>query len=100
MKSATDAIALITERGMEALRHVDYRLAKTSDEKEAIYRLRYRAYLDEGAVKRSEDQRVTDDYDDLTNSWTFGVYFRGELCSSVRISVLTCPCRKPNSAGK
>lgn len=98
MNSAADAIALTTERGIESLRHVDYRLAKTPDEKEAIYRLRYRAYLEEGAVRRSEDQRVTDVYDGLPNSWTFGVYFRGELCSSIRISVLNSEWRESCSA--
>ena len=38
---------------------------------------------------QSAEQRVTDQYDDLPNSWTFGVYLFGELYSSVRISVLT-----------
>ena len=59
---------------------VDYRLAQTPEEKEEIYNLRYRAYLREGAVKESPEQRVTDQYDDLPNSWTFGVYLsRGTL---------------------
>ena len=62
---------------------------ETPEEKEEIYNLRYRAYLREGAVKPSADQRVTDQYDDLPNSWTFGIYIEGELYSSVRISVLT-----------
>ena len=67
-------------------------------EKEEIYNLRYRAYLREGAVKESADQRVTDQYDDLQNSWTFGVYLDGELSSSVRISVLTSEWRESCSA--
>ena len=52
----------------------------------------------EGAVKESPDQRVTDQYDDLQNSWTFGVYLDGELSSSVRISVLTSEWRESCSA--
>ena len=32
---------------------------------------------------------VTDRLDDLPNSWIFGVYFNGELFSSIRVSVLT-----------
>jgi hypothetical protein len=72
---------------------VDYRLAETSDEKDEIYRLRYRAYLREGAIKASETLRVTDRYDDLPNNFTFGVYLRGELYSSIRISVLTSAWR-------
>lgn len=71
------------------LDQVDYRLAQTAEEKEEIYHLRYRAYLREGAVQPSVDERVTDQYDDLPNSWTFGVYLHGELYSSIRIGVLT-----------
>jgi hypothetical protein len=75
------------ERGIEFLDHVDYRLAETEEEKDAIYRLRYRAYLQEGAIEPNRDQRVTDRFDDLPNSWIFGVYFDGMLVSSLRISV-------------
>jgi hypothetical protein len=80
------------------VQHVDYRLVETKMDKEEIYRLRYRAYLREGAVKESAEQRVTDQYDDLPNSWTFGVYFNGDLYSSVRISVLTPEWRQSCSA--
>lgn len=81
-------------RGSDLLGQVDYRLAETSEEKEAIYRLRYRAYLREGAILESPTQRNTDQYDDLPNQWTFGVFFAGELHSSVRISVLNREWRK------
>src|SRR3954452_19886042 len=85
-------------RSSDLLDQVDYRLARTPQEKEAIYNLRYRAYLREGAVQRSADQRVIDQYDDLPNSWTFGIYIHGELYSSVRISVLTSEWRLSCSA--
>ena len=93
MRSATEAIAHIPERSADPLEHIDYRLAETSEDKEEIYNLRYRAYLREGAIDESPLQRNTDQYDGLPNSWTFGVYFRGELCSSVRISVLASAWR-------
>jgi hypothetical protein len=75
------------ERGIELLDQVDYRLAETEEEKDAIYRLRYRAYLNEGAVEPNREEKVTDRFDDLPNSWIFGVYFDGMLTSSLRISV-------------
>jgi hypothetical protein len=93
MRSAAKAIALVPERSADPLEHVDYRLAETAEEKDTIYHLRYRAYLREGAILPSESERVTDRYDDLPNNYTFGVYFRGELCSSIRISVLTSEFR-------
>jgi N-acyl-L-homoserine lactone synthetase len=93
MRSAAKDIALVPERGTDPLEHVDYRLAETPEEKDTIYHLRYRAYLREGAILPSESQRVTDRYDDLPNTYTFGVYYCGELCSSIRISVLTSEFR-------
>src|SRR5947208_14437362 len=93
MRSPIEAPSTAFGRGSDLLGQVDYRLAETSEEKEEIYNLRYRAYLREGAIDESPLQRNTDQYDGLPNSWTFGVYFRGELCSSVRISVLTSAWR-------
>jgi hypothetical protein len=98
MGISVEPISLVARLGNHPLQHIDYRLAETSEEKEAIYRLRYRAYLREGAVNECPHQRVTDQYDDLPNSWTFGVYFFGELCSSVRISALTHEWRESCSA--
>jgi hypothetical protein len=93
MRSAAEAIALVPERSTDPLEHVDYRLAETPEEKDRIYRLRYRAYLREGAILPSESERVTDRYDDLPNNFTFGIFLHGELYSSIRISVLTSEWR-------
>ncbi|MGV7211769.1 N-acyl amino acid synthase FeeM domain-containing protein [Bradyrhizobium sp. UFLA05-112] len=97
MQSSARSVISAVGPGADLLTEVDYRLAETHEEKEEIYNLRYRAYLREGAVKESPDSRVTDRYDDLPNSWTFGVYLQGELCSSVRISVLTSEWRASTS---
>lgn len=75
------------ERKIELLNRVDYRRAETEEQRDEIYRLRYRAYLNEGAIEPNRDRKVTDRYDDLPNSWIFGVYFDGVLASSLRISV-------------
>lgn len=75
------------ERGIELLDQIDYRLAETDEDKDAIYRLRYRAYLQEGAISANREQRVTDRFDEMANSWNIGVYFDGALASSLRISI-------------
>jgi hypothetical protein len=93
MRFAAEAIALVPARSPDPLEHVDYRLVETPEEKDKIYRLRYRAYLREGAILPSEAERVTDRYDDLPNNFTFGIYLHGELYSSIRISVLTSEWR-------
>src|SRR5262245_27071679 len=94
MRSVVEVPSTTFGRGSDLLGQVDYRLATTHEDKEKIYNLRYRAYLREGAILESPIQRNTDQYDDLPNSWTFGVYFHDELFSSVRISVLTSEWRK------
>ena len=58
MRAAAEVTALIPERSADPLEHVDYRLVETPEEKDEIYRLRYRAYLREGAILPSESQRV------------------------------------------
>ncbi|MGY3121167.1 hypothetical protein ACVWXQ_005104 [Bradyrhizobium sp. S3.14.4] len=99
MQSSARSVISAVGRGAELLTDVDYHLAATDAEKEQIYNLRYRAYLREGAVRESAEARVTDRYDELPNgAWTFGVYLRGQLCSSVRISVLTSEWRESTSA--
>ena len=45
MRSAAEAIKPATGRLADPLDQVDYRLAQTPEQKDEIYRLRYRAYL-------------------------------------------------------
>ena len=89
MKSAAGTTPAAFGRNSDLLDQVDYRLAETPQEKGEIYNLRYRAYLREGAIQPSSDERVTDQYDSAPNAWTFGVYFHGELYSSIRVNLLT-----------
>ena len=55
--------------------------------------MRYRAYLHGGVISPSESQRVSDRYDEAPNAWTFGIYVDGELCSSLRLNVVTSEWR-------
>lgn len=72
---------------MSILDRVEYRLVETASEKEAIYRLRYRAYLNESAIAPRAVGRLADRFDGVDNAWTFGIFVDGELCSSLRICV-------------
>lgn len=83
----------VSTRGLELFDKVDYRLVESAAEREDIYRLRYRAYLKEGAIDPNRAERVCDRFDDLPNSWIFGVYLNGELASSLRISVASSQFR-------
>jgi hypothetical protein len=72
---------------------VEYRLMETPEEKDSIYLMRYRAYLHGGLISPSESLRIIDSYDDAPNAWIFGVYIDGELCSALRVHVLTSEWR-------
>jgi N-acyl-L-homoserine lactone synthetase len=76
----------------DLLDRADIRRADSSQEREAIFRLRYQAYVEEKAVRPSRDHRFTDPYDDSRNAWIFGIYIEGELASSIRLHVASSEC--------
>jgi hypothetical protein len=89
MKSGAEPRTPLFVRGGALFDRVDYRLIETPEEKDRVYLMRYRAYLQGGLISPSESLRVSDHYDDAPNAWTFGVYVDGELCSSLRLHILT-----------
>jgi hypothetical protein len=93
MRAAAEPRTSLFVRGAGLLDRVDYRPIETPEEKDCIYLMRYRAYLHGGLILPSESLRVSDRYDDAPNAWTFGIYVDGELCSSLRLHVLTSEWR-------
>lgn len=77
------------DRLQSFLNAVEYRRADSDEDKDAVYRLRYNAYLDEGAIVPNPARRLWDRFDEMDNSWTFGLYVGGRLASSIRISYAT-----------
>jgi hypothetical protein len=84
-----EAPQTFSERVSRLLEKVDYRLALDDDDRDEIYRLRYDAYLHEGAIGPSFTRRFQDKFDDKDNTWTYGFYIDGELVSSIRIHIAT-----------
>ncbi len=80
-------------RGSALFDRVDYRLIETPEERDLVYLMRYRAYLHGGLISPSESRRIIDVYDDAPNAWIFGIYLDGELCSALRLHVLTSESR-------
>lgn len=79
------AATSFTDRIFHALDRVDYRRVESAEDREAIYRMRYDAYLREGAIAPDFSRRLSDRFEELENTWTFGVYIDGELGSSFRL---------------
>lgn len=66
---------------------LDCRPARTLDEREAIFSLRYEAYVREGTIEPNKSKLLKDRYDDLPNVWIFGCYIDDRLVSSLRVHV-------------
>jgi len=66
---------------------IDYRRADTREEREAIFRLRYEAYLRDGGIGPNPEKLFFDSYDDTVNAYIFGLYLDGQLATSIRLHV-------------
>jgi hypothetical protein len=72
-----------------ALKRVDYRRAITEEDLESILRLRYDAYLKEGAISTNDEGKLRDRFDGGNNVYNFGIYVDSKLTSALRLHVLT-----------
>lgn len=77
-----DRVAALVEKA-------DLRLADTQKEREAIFRLRYHAYLREGAITPNDTGSFSDPLDQQPNALIFGVYIDDALASSLRLHIST-----------
>src|SRR6202142_2730051 len=89
MQSSAEPRASVLVRGGALFDRVDYRRIETPEDKDRLYLIRYKAYRQGGLIPPSESERYSDRYDDAPDAMTFGVYVDGELCSSIRLHVLT-----------
>jgi hypothetical protein len=76
----SDGVAKLLER-------IDCRRADTAEEREAIFRLRYQAYMREGAISAGASGAFSDPFDEIGHVYLFGLYLDNELASSIRIHV-------------
>jgi hypothetical protein len=73
---------------------ISYSKAVTPAEQDAVYRLRYQAYLNEGAINPAASGRFTDDYDAMPNCQIFGIHMGADLVSSIRFHVISREMRR------
>jgi hypothetical protein len=66
---------------------IECRPADTSEERQAIFELRYRAYLRDGTIPANPLGRCTDAADDVGNAYLFGLYIDGDLASALRLHI-------------
>jgi N-acyl amino acid synthase FeeM len=75
------------DRVLHLLDQIDCRLMESDEEREAVARMRYDAYVREGAISPNPTRRFADPYDEKGKPWIFGLYIGDEMASSIRIHV-------------
>jgi N-acyl-L-homoserine lactone synthetase len=75
------------DRVCRLLERTTYRCVSAPADKEAIFRLRYQAYMREGGIEPNATARFTDPFDDVPNVWIVAMEIDGELASSIRLHV-------------
>jgi len=73
------------------LERVEYRRADSSQDKEAIFRMRYEAYAREGFIEPNGSGLFTDADDECPNAWLIAVFIDGALASSIRLHIASRP---------
>jgi len=81
--------ASFSDKIRQILARVTCRVAKTADEKEALYRLRYDANLREQAIEPNDSQRLADRFDETPNVINMGIFIEDTLISGLRMHVLS-----------
>lgn len=84
---AIESSTRLVDRVERLLQRVDYRRADTDEQRAAIFKLRYDAYLREGAIGPNLSEQFSDPLDDRDNVWIYGVYIDDQLASSIRLSI-------------
>ncbi|MBY3218550.1 hypothetical protein HFO21_30010 [Rhizobium laguerreae] len=73
---------------LEILDHVEYRRVESSEDMEDVERLRYKAYKAHDALSLAPEG-LLDDVDFDSHAYIFGLYYYGELVSTIRIHYVT-----------
>ena len=77
-----------SDRVLRLLERVEHRCADTRSEKEAVYWLRYEAYIRQRLIEARSDGRVYDQaLDDAPSAWITTTFIDGELASTLRVHV-------------
>lgn len=89
LRTLLDACETLHGRVRLLLRNTDYELVRDAGEAAAVHALRYRAYHEAGAAAWRADGRLLDDHDRDPHAATIALRFKGMLCASIRLHVIT-----------
>lgn len=76
-----------SDRLAQLINRIDFRRADSAKERDAIFRLRYQAYIREGTISPNSGRMFSDPFDETGNVHLFGLYIDNELASSMRLHI-------------
>ncbi len=83
-----DITSRFSDRILRFLERVKHHVARTPTEREAVFRLRYDAYIRNGLIEsRADGQLYDENYDDGPNSWITTTFIDGELAGTTRVNL-------------
>ena len=74
---------------LQVMERIEYRLCENGEDLENIFRLRYNSYLATGLLQPNVSRMIVDAYDEMPNTYNFGVFYDGNLVSTIRLQHLT-----------
>jgi len=84
-----------SERIIRFLERVEHRIARTDAEKEAVFRMRYDAYIRNALIEERDDRQLHDlEYDHSPNSFITTTYIDGQLAGTTRVNIGADPGAK------
>ena len=89
MNAMVRTVGAFADRVSRLLERVEYIRVRSAADLEMIFRLRYEAYLKEGAILPSGQAYLSDEFDGSPNSYNFAIHIDGALTSALRLHVLS-----------
>src|ERR1700742_3626244 len=89
MEPNIDGVASrFSDRILQLLEQVEHRVARTSEDREMAFRLRYEAYIRNGLIDPQANARLYDQcYDDADHSWITMTFIDGELVGTTLVNL-------------
>jgi hypothetical protein len=82
------ATSRFSDRVLRFLKRVEHRVAEAPAAREAVYRLRYEAYIRNGLIEPRADGRLYDErYDEAPDAWITTTFIDGELAATTRVNL-------------
>lgn len=79
----------LISKGLDNSHGISHFLARTASQREAIFKLRYDAYYDQGLIRGNKTGKLFDWQDEESSSSIYGITLRGTLVSTIRLSLVS-----------